>query len=81
MDPPWGLSPRAGALHPIYQDGKLAFIQAIGMENGTRSHFDAQEFMELGLPGARDDWMTRHLKSADNIPPEILMPSLSVSSI
>ena len=84
LDAPWGLNPQAAALHPIYQDGKLAFIQAIGMANGTRSHFDAQEFMELGTPGlktARDGWLTRHLKTADNIPPEILMPSMAVSSI
>ncbi|HHQ48666.1 MAG TPA: hypothetical protein ENK19_07260, partial [Acidobacteria bacterium] len=78
----FGLHPAAGALHPLYQDGRLAVIHAAGMHADTRSHFDAQELMELGTPSSRTTstgWITRHLASAPGMPAEILMPSLAVS--
>jgi uncharacterized protein (DUF1501 family) len=70
-------------LHPLYQDGKLAVVQATGLTEANRSHFDAQEFMDRGTPGDRHTttgWLARHLASAQNLPPEIVMPSLSVGS-
>jgi len=69
-------------LHPLYQDGRLAVIHAAGMNADTRSHFDAQELMELGTPSTRSTstgWITRHLESAPGMPAEILMPALAVS--
>jgi len=78
----FGLHPAAAPLHELYQEGRLAVIHAAGMHAGTRSHFDAQELMELGTPSSRattTGWITRHLASAPGMPDEILMPALAVS--
>jgi uncharacterized protein (DUF1501 family) len=79
-----GLHPAAAQwLHPLYQDGKLAVVLATGLDEANRSHFDAQEFMDRGTPGNRhtaSGWLARHLASAQNLPPEIVMPSLSVGN-
>jgi uncharacterized protein (DUF1501 family) len=80
----FGLHPSAAQwLHPLYQDGKLAVVVAAGLDEANRSHFDAQEYMDRGTPGNRTTstgWLARHLASADNLPEEIVMPSLSVGS-
>lgn len=80
----FGLHPAAAPLHDLYQDGKLAVIHAAGMTEANRSHFDAMQFMELGTPGektTKTGWLHRHMSSATNLPPEIVMPSLSVGSL
>ena len=62
----FGLHPAAAPLHSLYQDGKVAIVQATGMEHDTRSHFDAQEFIELGTPGKKGGgagWLPRQLQS------------------
>ncbi len=77
----FGLHPAAAPLHGLYQDGRLAIVTACGMAANERSHFDSMNWMELGTPGAsgtQQGWLTRHLASATNLPPEIVMPSLSV---
>ena len=77
----FGLHPAAGALHELYQDDKVAFIQAAGLTSDTRSHFDAMEFMERGTPGNKSTttgWMTRHLLSSNL---QALMPALGVGAI
>ena len=76
----FGLHPAAAPLHELYANGNLALIQATGMHEDTRSHFDAMTYMEQGTPGqfTPSGWITRHLQSASNIPDEILMPALSV---
>lgn len=78
----FGLHPGAQALFPLYQAGKLAVLQAVGSA-GSRSHFEAMKYMELGTPGSSHTgkgWLTRHFESAPNLPASILMPSLAVSS-
>lgn len=80
----WGLHPRASGLHSLYQDGKLAVIHAVGMVHQpvSRSHFDAQAFMEYGLNGrsGSEGWLTRHLASA-GLPPEVAIPAVSAGAI
>ena len=80
----FGLHPSAPAMRDVWNEGKLAILHAVGMTTvTTRSHFDAMEFMELGTPGVKatgTGWLTRHLATADNLPSEIVMPSLSVGS-
>jgi uncharacterized protein (DUF1501 family) len=83
LDAAFGLHAAAAPLHALYQSGKVAIVHACGMNVDTRSHFDAQEFMELGTPGARSigtGWLTRLLSSAPapGVPP--LMPSLAVGN-
>ena len=61
------------ALHPVLQPlkelwdaGQLAIVNAVGSPDPTRSHFDAQEFMEAGTPGVKteDGWLNRALPVA-----------------
>jgi uncharacterized protein (DUF1501 family) len=78
----FGLHPGAAALHDLYQDGRVAFVHACGMNTDSRSHFDTQAQIELGTPGVGSTstgWLTRHFLSA-GLPPGIVMPSLAVSS-
>lgn len=75
----FGLHPAAAALHPLYQSGKLAVIQAVGSA-GSRSHFDAMKFLELGTPGIKttpQGWITRHLETAANLPANLIIPALA----
>ncbi len=79
----FGLHPAAAPLHELYQDGKLAIVQAVGMHENQRSHFDSMDWMELGTPGissATSGWLTRHLLTAPNLPAQIVMPSLAVGA-
>lgn len=80
----WGLHPRAGQLHGLYQAGRAAVVHAVGMVHQpvSRSHFDAQAFMEFGLNGQAggQGWLTRHLLSA-GLPPTVAIPAISAGSI
>jgi len=64
LDEHFALHPALAALMPLWQAGQLAFIHAAGSPDPTRSHFDAQLFIENGTPGRRvtpDGWMNRLL--------------------
>lgn len=62
LDGTFGLHPALSSLKSIWNDGHLAAIHACGSPNPTRSHFDAQDYMESGAPGdkhVRDGWLSR----------------------
>lgn len=62
LDGYFGLHPALAGLIPFWQQSKLAFVHACGSPDGTRSHFDAQNYMENGTPGLRSTssgWMNR----------------------
>jgi uncharacterized protein (DUF1501 family) len=62
LDGHFGLNPALESLMPMWKDGTLAFVHACGSPDPTRSHFDAQDYMETGTPGVkstRDGWMNR----------------------
>jgi uncharacterized protein (DUF1501 family) len=62
--PGFALHPSLEPLLPLWREGTLAFVHAVGSPDATRSHFDAQDFLELGTPGVkatRDGWMARAL--------------------
>jgi uncharacterized protein (DUF1501 family) len=64
LDGQFGLHPRLAPLMPAYRARELAFVHAVGLPRGTRSHFDAQDDMESGEPGgssAADGWLARAL--------------------
>jgi uncharacterized protein (DUF1501 family) len=65
LDDTFGLHPALASLMPFYDSGSLALIHAVGSPKPTRSHFDAQDFMEAGTPGiaAPDGWLNRALQS------------------
>jgi len=84
LDGQFGFHRAAQPLHQLYQSGKVAVINAAGLNVANRSHFDAMEFIERGTPGIKttsSGWLARHLASAANLPPEIVMPSVSVGSL
>jgi uncharacterized protein (DUF1501 family) len=63
LDGTFGLHPAMAALLPLYQSGQLCVVHAVGQHAPTRSHFDAQDFLEAGLEGqkASDGWLNRAL--------------------
>src|SRR6266704_1869801 len=63
LDGHFGLHPRLAALKPLWDSKRLAAIHAIGSPDATRSHFDAQDYMESGTPGVKatpDGWLNRY---------------------
>ncbi|HWG57971.1 MAG TPA: DUF1501 domain-containing protein [Candidatus Acidoferrales bacterium] len=67
LDGFFGLHPSLDSLMPLFHNGRLAVIQAVGSPDPTRSHFDAQDFMESGTPGVKsteDGWLNRALQAA-----------------
>ncbi len=66
LDGFFGLHPALEPLLPLWSEGRLAAVHAVGSPDPTRSHFDAQDFMESGTPGRKateDGWMNRHLQA------------------
>jgi uncharacterized protein (DUF1501 family) len=64
LDGFFGLHPALAPLKPLWDRGMLAPVHAVGSPSATRSHFDAQDFMESGTPdvkGTRDGWLNRYL--------------------
>src|ERR1700761_4000058 len=62
LDRHWGLHPSMAAFGPLFRDGRLAIVHGIGSPNNTRSHFDAQDYMESGTPfnkGTSSGWLNR----------------------
>lgn len=66
LDGFFGLHPSMQSLKPIWDQGHLAIVHAAGSPDHTRSHFDAQDYMESGTPGVKsteDGWLNRALRS------------------
>jgi len=63
LDGRFGLHPSLQALKPLWDKGQLAIVEATGSPDPSRSHFDAQDFMESGTPGkpSDDGWLNRAL--------------------
>src|SRR5579864_9295719 len=65
LDGFFGLHPGLASLKPIFDDKHLAIVHAVGSPDNTRSHFDAQDYMESGAPGNKtvaDGWLNRFLQ-------------------
>ena len=64
LDGKFGLHPSMSAFQPLWKQGYLAIVHAAGSPDPSRSHFDAQDFMESGTPGIKateDGWLNRTL--------------------
>jgi uncharacterized protein (DUF1501 family) len=62
----FGLHPSLAPLKPLWDQRQLAIVHAAGSPDTTRSHFDAQDYMESGTPGVKitsDGWLNRTLQS------------------
>jgi len=68
LDGFFGLHPSMAAFKPLYDQGNLAIVHAAGSPDMSRSHFDAQDYMESGTPGVKgtdDGWLNRALQAED----------------
>jgi uncharacterized protein (DUF1501 family) len=79
LDGYFGLHPSLAPLEPLFHKNQLAIVHAAGSPDLTRSHFDAQDFMESGTPGVKatdDGWLDRALQT---IPEENASPFRAVA--
>ena len=80
----FGLHPSAVGLKGLWDAGKLAIVHSCGMPNVvTRSHFDAQLFLDLGTPGQQSSgtgWLTRAWNTQPGITTSPTLPLVAVSS-
>jgi uncharacterized protein (DUF1501 family) len=66
LDGTFGLHPAMAAFKPLFDQGHLAMVHAAGSPDPSRSHFDAQDYMESGTPGVKstvDGWLNRALQA------------------
>src|SRR6185369_14891891 len=66
LDGFFGLHPSFSAFKPLWDSKRLAIVHASGSPDNTRSHFDAQDYMESATPGVKstaDGWLNRYLQS------------------
>jgi uncharacterized protein (DUF1501 family) len=72
LDNMFGFHPQMASLEPIFREKRLAIVQAVGSPDPTRSHFDAQAYMEAGTPGRKSTdsgWLNRALLNQANSSP------------
>jgi len=66
LDGFFGLHPSLKSFKPLWDSKRLAIVEAAGSPDNTRSHFDAQDYMESATPGVKstpDGWLNRYLQS------------------
>ena len=70
LDGFFGLHPSLAPFLPLYQEGRLGIIHAVGSGDQSRSHFEAMSAMERGLPnataGAASGWLARYLSATQS---------------
>ena len=69
LDGFFGLHPRLAPLKPLWDARQLAIVHASGSPDSTRSHFDAQDYMETATPGVKstqDGWLNRYLHAREH---------------
>lgn len=83
---PFGFNPLAAPMKELYDSGLLAVVQAVGTPDNisSRSHFDAEKYLELGTPGnigTPTGWLHRHFismtQSLNQYPDDILLPIIA----
>ena len=71
LDKKFSLHPSLESILPLWENRSLAFVHACGSPNPTRSHFEAQDYMENGTPGVKktkDGWLNRLLAVLSKTP-------------
>jgi uncharacterized protein (DUF1501 family) len=79
LDGLFGLHPSLAPLKPLWDKQELAVVHAAGSPDPTRSHFDAQDYMESGTPGVKstaDGWLNRALAPEPGKPSPVRAVSL-----
>ena len=83
LDGFFGLHPSLAPLKPLFDGQHLAIVDAVGSPDPTRSHFDAQDYMESGTPGVKathDGWMNRALPKPHGPGPESPVRAVSMGA-
>jgi uncharacterized protein (DUF1501 family) len=68
LDGKFALHPSLAPLLPLYKESRMSVVHGVGSPNNTRSHFDAQDFMESGMPHTKNSlsgWLNRALTLKD----------------
>jgi len=81
LDGYFGLHPALASFKPLWDSKRLAIVHAAGSPDNTRSHFDAQDYMESATPGVkstRDGWLNRYLQAKDD-PSKSLFRAVSMT--
>jgi uncharacterized protein (DUF1501 family) len=76
----FGLHPAMSHLYELYQAQKLSIIHAVGLNVDTRSHFEAQQYIETATPGIKSTgtgWVGRHLTSLGESLNGALLPAVA----
>src|SRR5437773_11356442 len=82
LDGFFGLHPSLAPFKPLWDSKRLAIVEAAGSPDNTRSHFDAQDYMESATPGVKsttDGWLNRYLQSKAD-PDKSLFRAVSMTS-
>ena len=82
LDGFFGLHPAMAPLKPLWEAKHLAIVHAAGSPDSTRSHFDAQDYMESGTPGVKsteDGWLNRALQAENEHGPMQQTPFRAVA--
>jgi uncharacterized protein (DUF1501 family) len=77
----FGLNARMPQLKELYDGARLALVHACGLDDDTRSHFDAMDYIERGTPGIKttgSGWITRHVQTLGGLPG--LLPAVAAGS-
>jgi len=80
LDDQFGLHPSMDRLYDLYQAHKLAIVHAVGLNVDTRSHFEAQQYIENATPGFKNTgtgWVGRHLASLGDPAPGAFLPAVA----
>src|SRR4026208_786576 len=83
LDGFFGLHPSLSAFKPLWDSKRLAIVHASGSPDNTRSHFDAQDYMESATPGVKstnDGWLNRYLQSKAH-PEKSLFRAVSMTQL
>jgi len=83
LDGFFGLHPSLAPFKPLWDSQRLAIVHAAGSPDNTRSHFDAQDYMESATPGLKataDGWLNRYLQSKPN-PERSLFRAVSMTQL
>jgi uncharacterized protein (DUF1501 family) len=81
LDGYFGLHPSLQSFKPLWDSKRLAIVHASGSPDSTRSHFDAQDYMESATPGVKstqDGWLNRYLQSKSD-PDKSLFRAVSMT--
>ena len=83
LDNTFQFAPAMLGLLPAYTAGELLVVHGAGLSFSSRSHFDAQRFIEVGKAAdltVNTGWLARHLATSDNMLPGAILRGLAVSS-